>query len=474
MKIKTLIYCCCFFTSIHLFSQGNVAINENGASPDASAILDVQASDKGFLMPRLSSSQREAIQNPAEGLLVFDTSTKSFWLSINNTWQELVPKNELTNAHNFLVNFLPPFENGAAIPNHFENFGVRIALGEEFAAVGLPEFDNQTGAVFVYQRKGTGWTFMEQLTHPNLTSDDEFGNSVAISGNRILVGAWQYDDNCTNEGAVFAFEYDGNSWQFEQLLQLTSCSNGRLFGMSMAAYENKTIICDVGKAYYFEHNGNGWVERWDFSSSVTGIPVLDMNDKYLIIGSEDDDPMVAFFKFVSQFNEWEEVGIVEPSGILDNNSGFGKSLALYENKLIVGAPDKTVDGNDFVGSAYLFELNSQQDEWEQIIEIQPENPTELMRFGSAVGIYQHFLAISAPRYQPTQFTNRGVVYIYSQIGDGNFDIIKSIGSNQLNPHPMNKFGSSLRFLGFDCMIGSPMESGLQSDVGRIYIGDVRF
>ena len=52
-----------------LFSQ--IAINEDGNTPDASAILDLQSTSKGFLLPRMTSTDREAIENPRMGLSVY-------------------------------------------------------------------------------------------------------------------------------------------------------------------------------------------------------------------------------------------------------------------------------------------------------------------------------------------------------------------------------------------------------------------
>lgn len=69
-------------------SQG-VSITANGAvAPDKSALLDVQSTTKGMLVPRMSSGQRTGIVNPAKGLLVFDNTTSSFWY-YSNGWQEL-------------------------------------------------------------------------------------------------------------------------------------------------------------------------------------------------------------------------------------------------------------------------------------------------------------------------------------------------------------------------------------------------
>ena len=55
------------------------SIGINNETPDSSAILDVKSTDKGILIPRLTKFQRLTIQNPAEGLLVFDTVSDAFW-----------------------------------------------------------------------------------------------------------------------------------------------------------------------------------------------------------------------------------------------------------------------------------------------------------------------------------------------------------------------------------------------------------
>lgn len=58
--------------SFPLLAQ-NVSISEDGAAPAASALLDLQSTSKGFLMPRMTQIQREAIISPATGLMVYQT-----------------------------------------------------------------------------------------------------------------------------------------------------------------------------------------------------------------------------------------------------------------------------------------------------------------------------------------------------------------------------------------------------------------
>src|SRR4051812_42196127 len=58
-------------------------------NPNASAVLDISSSNKGLLIPRLGTSQRTAINSPAKGLMVYDTSSSSFWLYNGIAWDEI-------------------------------------------------------------------------------------------------------------------------------------------------------------------------------------------------------------------------------------------------------------------------------------------------------------------------------------------------------------------------------------------------
>jgi len=72
-------------------SAQNVGINSDGSNPDASSMLDIKSIDKGLLVPRMTTLQRAAIAAPADGLLVFDLTTSTFWYYDNagTAWEEL-------------------------------------------------------------------------------------------------------------------------------------------------------------------------------------------------------------------------------------------------------------------------------------------------------------------------------------------------------------------------------------------------
>lgn len=74
---------CCFAFSV----AQNVGIGTN--TPHSSAQLDIQSITKGLLIPRLSTAQRNAIATPAEGLMVYDTDVKSFFVYNGTVWRDV-------------------------------------------------------------------------------------------------------------------------------------------------------------------------------------------------------------------------------------------------------------------------------------------------------------------------------------------------------------------------------------------------
>ncbi len=71
---------------IKVCAQDNMGIGT--LNPDPSAILEVRSTDKGVLLPRLTSAQKNSIPSPAQGLFIFDTTTESFWYFDGTLWVE--------------------------------------------------------------------------------------------------------------------------------------------------------------------------------------------------------------------------------------------------------------------------------------------------------------------------------------------------------------------------------------------------
>ena len=112
------------FASVHVSSQ--VGINENGNAPDASALLDVYSTDKGFLAPRMTQVQRESIEGPANALLVYQidgdegfyynegTAETPSWKRIGNS-----PNNPILKETRIPISEVAVFGNYSN--HHFDN-----------------------------------------------------------------------------------------------------------------------------------------------------------------------------------------------------------------------------------------------------------------------------------------------------------------------------------------------------------------
>jgi hypothetical protein len=86
--MKKLIYLILLLSGIYVNAQ--VAINIDGTSPDNSAMLDVKSTTKGLLIPSMTTTQRNAIVSPAEGLIIYNTSTNAINQRRNGVWMYLL------------------------------------------------------------------------------------------------------------------------------------------------------------------------------------------------------------------------------------------------------------------------------------------------------------------------------------------------------------------------------------------------
>ncbi|MBE0640381.1 MAG: hypothetical protein IH598_17855, partial [Bacteroidales bacterium] len=89
IKLSILFIMFNFLTGINMFSQGVIISEDVNAVPNESALLDIESTSKGFLPPRLTAAQRTAIQNPAPGLVVYDTDFNSLFLYSGDYWVKL-------------------------------------------------------------------------------------------------------------------------------------------------------------------------------------------------------------------------------------------------------------------------------------------------------------------------------------------------------------------------------------------------
>ncbi|MEM6379365.1 MAG: hypothetical protein AAF705_14240, partial [Bacteroidota bacterium] len=85
----TLIASFLFLNAQLFILNAQVGVNEDGSQADASSMLDIKSTTKGLLIPRMTTSQRTNIGSPATGLMVFDSTTNSFWFYNGSGWTEI-------------------------------------------------------------------------------------------------------------------------------------------------------------------------------------------------------------------------------------------------------------------------------------------------------------------------------------------------------------------------------------------------
>jgi len=91
-----------------------------------------------------------------------------------------------------------------------ESFGISVSISGDYVVIGPDEDDigpnaNQ-GSAYIYKRNGTSWIQESKFTASDGASSDFFGNSVSISGDYAIIGAWVDDvGSNTNQGSVYFF-----------------------------------------------------------------------------------------------------------------------------------------------------------------------------------------------------------------------------------------------------------------------------
>jgi len=160
-----------------MMNAQRVGISTDGSIPDASAMLDIKSTTQGMLVPRMTSSQRTAIASPAQGLLVFDNVTNSFWFYKGLAWTELTGGGSATNYWS---------ANGA---NIFKNNAGNVGIGINTPAALLHvkkdaeavRVEGALPSVGFYNNSGVYKGFVWQGPGDNMS----FGTAVGNTSGRI-------------------------------------------------------------------------------------------------------------------------------------------------------------------------------------------------------------------------------------------------------------------------------------------------
>ena len=235
----------------------------------------------------------------------------------------------------------------AANNDWYDKFGYSVALDGDTLAVGASEEDsNQTtitngttassnkdnpssGAVYVYKRTGTSWAQEAYVKAANNDHSDQFGSSVALSGDTLAVGVnledsnettitngttASSDDNSTNSGAVYVYKRTGTSWAQEAYVKAANNGADDYFGYSVAL-DGDTLA--VG-AYKEDSN----------QTTITNGTTASSDDSITNSG--------AVYVYKRTGTSWAQEAYVKAANN-DASDEFGKSVALSGGTLAVGS-----------------------------------------------------------------------------------------------------------------------------------------
>ncbi|MEE9165835.1 MAG: beta-propeller fold lactonase family protein [Candidatus Neomarinimicrobiota bacterium] len=250
-----------------------------------------------------------------------------------------------------------------------EWFGNSVSISGDYAIVGAPIDGLDSGSAYIFVRDGQSWTEQAKLTASDARRGDHFGNSVSISGDYAIAGAWWDDDAGSHSGSAYIFVRDGQSWTEQAKLTASDAAEGDRFGVSVSISGDYAIVGayidggDSGSAYVFVRDGQSWTEQAKLTAGDAaegdqfGISVSISGD-YAIAGAwwDDDAGMTSgsAYIFVRDGQSWTEQAKLTASDA-SGAEWFGNSVSISGDCAFVGA---FFDGGAS-GSAYLFKRTPQ-------------------------------------------------------------------------------------------------------------------
>jgi hypothetical protein len=288
-----------------------------------------------------------------------------------------------------------------------DRFGYRVALSGDTLAVGADEEDSASqgvggnqaddsatgsGAVYVFRRTGTAWQQEAYVKASNTGAGDNFGTSVALSGDTLAVGA-RYEDSASqgvggdqaggsarDSGAVYVFRRTGTAWQQEAYVKASNTGVGDSFGRSVALSGDTLAV------------GAPWE-----ASAAQGVGGDQTDNSALYSG--------AVYVFRRAGTAWQQEAYVKASST-GANDFFGFSVALSGDTLAVGAyledsaaqgvgGDQADDSATDSGAVYVFRRTGTA--WLQEAYVKASSTGASDYFGVSVALSGDTLAVGAYR-----------------------------------------------------------------------------
>ena len=319
-----------------------------------------------------------------------------------------------------------------------DEFGYSVAVSGETVVVGAHlddhtdgdgDTDDDEGAAYVFTKPFTGWADMTQtakLTAFGAAASDEFGISVAVDGNTVLVGAHQYE---SGKGAAYVFTKPYTGWadsnETAKFIASDAAANDE-FGISVAldgdtavigAYhddhtDDGNTLGNAGSAYVFTKVSGVWSQKAKLiavdgaANDEFGISVAVDGDTIVVGARQNDTSSGAAYLFTEVSGVWKHVAKLTADDGAANDE-FGISVAVDGDTIVVGAHQDD-DNGDLSGSAYVFTRDSAGG-WRQRDKLTASAGEAGDRYGYSVGVSGDTIVVGAYSDDRNE-ANTGEVY----------------------------------------------------------------
>ncbi len=285
-------------------------------------------------------------------------------------------------------------------------------------------------SILVAAANGVAQCTEEKLVASDAAEDAEFGRSVTIHGDVVVVGAPCDDEFGEDTGAAYVFRFSAveGKWLEEAKLVPKDVSPKDGFGTVLLA-ENKLFVgaegdqdngLDSGSVYFFRFDAELelWVEEQKLLPS-DGAPEQRFgrgkatDGGVLVVGARTDNEngndAGAAYVFIWDGRRW-----IEKQKLLteDLSSGdtLGWGVSIDGANIVLGAPDNENFGDD-TGAAYVFRHDDVADEWRQVQKLIVSDARHNTLAGEAVAICGDWLAVGGPGDDENGFGS-GAVYMF--------------------------------------------------------------
>lgn len=297
-----------------------------------------------------------------------------------------------------------------------DQFGSAVAAGSNKIVISATENDTAAtngGAVYVYN---IDFSSPFKLTANDAGQDDAFGFSVAVNSGRIVVGAPEWDNGAiSNFGKIYIYDLNGNLINGLAPSPIDGNANG-LFGWSVAVGNDRIVVgsigdndtgADSGAVYIYDLNGTliRKITAFDGSSSRSFGRSVAVGNGRIVVGA-------PFDTFVG---DGGAIYIYDIDGNLiikrteaPSGSRFGFSVSVGCGRIIVGAPFATISGVSFGGAVYVYDINGQT----LIVDFDVTNTSD-------TGVPNVYNIIANDQFGTSVAVNNGVYCIGKPFGDAN-------------------------------------------------------